>query len=277
MTVNILSAFSGIGGFELGLEQAIPNSRTLYQIENDPYCQKVLRKHWPEAKLFDDIRDTSPADVPGTTLIAGGFPCQDLSCASSKGTGLSGKKSGLWYELLRLIEGVMPDWVAIENVNARKRWLPYVLQDLAALGYDAEWQTIQASQLGARHKRARCFVIAYPNSESLRNQQQWQATGRKHVQASGQAELTNDGAQEPMANPNSKGQLPQGGEESQIRRWSSNSGEQIELNPWTIEPSVGRVADGVPARMDRLRTLGNAIVPQCAYYVGRRIVELMDG
>tara|TARA_Y100001963_G_C6696670_1_gene407318 strand:+ start:99 stop:815 length:717 start_codon:yes stop_codon:yes gene_type:complete len=237
MTVNILSAFSGIGGFELGLEQAIPNSRTLYQIENDPYCQKVLRKHWPEAKLFDDIRDTSPADVPGTTLIAGGFPCQDLSCASSKGAGLSGKKSGLWYELLRLIEGVMPDWVAIENVNARKRWLPYILQDLAALGYDAEWQTIQASQLGARHKRARCFVIAYPNRQ---------------------------------------GQLPQGGQESQIRRRATHSSQQIELNPWTTEPDVGRVADGVPARMDRLRTLGNAIVPQCAYYVGRRIVELMD-
>jgi len=113
---KIGSLFSGIGGFELGLERAIP-SETIWQVEQDEYCQKVLKKHWPKARIYNDVRDINRETVEPVDILCGGFPCQDISIAG-KGAGLNGKKSGLYWEMFRIIRDLRPRVIVMENVPA---------------------------------------------------------------------------------------------------------------------------------------------------------------
>ena len=138
--LRVLDLFSGIGGFSLGLERA--GMQTVAFCEIDKVAQQVLRKHWPNVPIFDDVK-TLKGDQLGTIdVICGGFPCQDLSFAG-KGAGLTGARSGLWWEFHRLIKEIQPSWVIIENVAAlRSRGLDKVLGSLAEIGYDAEWHCI---------------------------------------------------------------------------------------------------------------------------------------
>jgi DNA (cytosine-5)-methyltransferase 1 len=202
--VNVGSLFSGIGGFDLGLERA--GMRTVWFCEQDEYCQRVLARHWPGVPCYDDVRalvaDTDngrlaidkgrdiplslesrgserggdadgrrdlvpagmvPVPVPYVDVLCGGFPCQDLSYAG-RGAGLDGERSGLWAEYARLIRELRPRYVIVENVPALlARGLGRVLGDLAAVGYDAEWDCIPASAVGAPHRRDRVWLVAYPN------------------------------------------------------------------------------------------------------------------
>lgn len=157
------SLFSGIGGMDLGLEQA--GLRCVFQVEQDEDCLTALRYHWPDVPKFEDIRTfigNEPIERPD--VLAGGFPCQDLSVAGFN-KGLSGERSKLWYEFFRLICVFRPRYVVIENVSALiNRGLRTVLCNLAEIGYDAEWQVIKASDFALPHSRERLFVIAYPNS-----------------------------------------------------------------------------------------------------------------
>lgn len=157
--LTVGSLFSGIGGLELGLEKT-NYFKTVYQVENNPYATKILEKHWPGVRRYGDIKEIK--ELPYTDVICGGFPCQDLSCANPRGKGLQGEKSGLWREMLRVIRMVRPRYVLVENVPAL-RWngMDTVLGDIASVGYDAEWQTIPASALGAWHRRDRVFIVAY--------------------------------------------------------------------------------------------------------------------
>lgn len=151
------SLFSGIGGMDLGLERAGMDCR--WQCEIDPYCNKVLEKHWPHVKRYTDVRTVS--DVERVGLIAGGFPCQDVSFAGL-GAGLEGERSGLWFEMLRIIRHLRPRFVLVENVSALLiRGMGRVLADLAKSGYDAEWDSLQAGYFGAPHERERIFILAY--------------------------------------------------------------------------------------------------------------------
>jgi DNA (cytosine-5)-methyltransferase 1 len=274
--MNVLDLFSGIGGFSLGLERA--GMRTVTFCEIDPYCRAVLRKHWPGVPIWDDVRtitaktvadtlkDSSThaggsAFVPGKLLdeigrqetsngsgtsgtgtgidvICGGFPCQDISVAG-KGAGIDGERSGLWSEYARIISEVRPRYVIVENVAALLgRGLERVLGDLAALGFDAEWHCIPASAVGAPHRRDRVWIIAYAGCAGS------QGTGDvcdPTLDArAGQSLLLDEGI---------RGQ-------------------------WIAEPDVGRVAHGIPARVDRLRALGNAVVPQIPEIIGRAIMSL---
>ncbi|HYI40014.1 MAG TPA: DNA cytosine methyltransferase [Allosphingosinicella sp.] len=164
--LRVLSLFAGIGGFDLGLERA-GGFKTVAFCEIDPFCRRVLAKHWPEVPCYDDVRtltaDCLAADGIAVDVICGGFPCQDISFAGT-GAGLAGERSGLWFEYARLIGELRPSYVLVENVAALlARGLDVVLGTLAALGYDAEWHCIPASAVGAPHRRDRLWIVAHPN------------------------------------------------------------------------------------------------------------------
>jgi DNA (cytosine-5)-methyltransferase 1 len=158
--MKVLDLFSGIGGFSLGLEQA--GMKTVAFCEIEPFCQAVLKKHWPSIQCHDNIKTLEGKQYAGRIdVICGGFPCQDLSLAG-KGAGLSGQRSGLWFEYARIIKEVRPKYAIIENVSAlRSRGLEDVLGSLHKIGYDAEWHCIPASYIGAPHRRDRIWIVAY--------------------------------------------------------------------------------------------------------------------
>lgn len=168
---KVLDLFSGIGGFSLGLERT-QGFETVAFCEIEPYARRVLAKHWPHVPCYDDVRTLTAerlaADGISVDVICGGFPCQDISGAGLQ-AGLEGTRSGLWSEQFRLISEIRPIVAVVENVadllsGERGAWFCRVLGDLASIGYDAEWHCISASSVGASHVRDRVWIIAYPSS-----------------------------------------------------------------------------------------------------------------
>lgn len=327
--MKVLDLFSGIGGFSLGLEAA--GMETIAFCEREPFCQEVLKKHWPDIPCHDDVTTLDGKQYNGTVdVIAGGFPCQDISLAG-KGAGLAGERSGLWFEYLRIIKEAQPRYVIIENVSAlRSRGLEEVLRSLAEIGYDAEWHCIPASAVGAPHQRDRIWIVAYAqskryecgessqqtssertveggrtseglwltepcNESSIRSDvsnststEQQGHSGRelheqeRHMAATRTEDLRQeDGQASPdfarsddktLAYPNGqRGRLWNSQRQDAEDAWESSRRSQF-WN-WDVEPDVGRVADGIPARTHRLRCLGNSIVPQIAQIIGQAIME----
>ena len=158
------SLFSGIGGFELGIERAIPRAETVWQVEQNKYCQSILKKHWPNATIYDDVRNITKHNVEPVDILIGGFPCQSISTAG-KLEGLENEnKSGLWWEFHRIISELRPPIVIMENVaNVLRLGGRDVVGSLAKIGYDCEWTVISAKQFGAPHLRKRWFCVAYPH------------------------------------------------------------------------------------------------------------------
>lgn len=261
--MRALSLFSGIGGFDLGLERA--GMTIAAQVEIDPYARRVLAKHWPDVPRFEDVREVGRDQLPQVDLVAGGFPCQDISVAGNR-AGIDGPRSGLWSEFARIVREVRPRYVLVENVPAlRVRGLGRVLGDLAASGYDAEWDCLPAIAFGAHHRRDRLFLVAYANGYGLRPQQ-------KQQPGCSASEIPDaHGPSRRLADANGQRQLQQGRSLEVFRGWSVDSRSE-NRGTWAPEPGVGRVADGIPHRVDRLRGLGNAVVPQIAEWIGRRIL-----
>jgi DNA (cytosine-5)-methyltransferase 1 len=169
--MKILDTFAGIGGFSYAAEKLIGGFETTQFIEIDPFCQKVLKKHWPHVPIHDDIR-TFTAEPFQYQVITGGFPCQDISVAGLQKGITKETRSGLFYELMRVIRMVRPKYVVLENVAAiLNRGLDIVLRELSEAGYDAEWSVISASSLGACHQRSRWWLVAYPNDNG--QQERW--------------------------------------------------------------------------------------------------------
>ena len=228
--MTIGSLFSGIGGLELGLERA-GLGPVIWQAESDDYCRRVLAKHWPGMKCFEDVREVDEhAERPD--IICGGFPCQDISRAGRR-AGIDGEQSSLWGEFARIIRLLRPPVIVVENVpTLLVRGMERVLGDLAASGYDAQWDCIPAEAVGASHIRDRLFIIAT------------HASGRRH-----------------------------GPPKSEVRAgWHS----PVDGGGWPTEPDVARVVHGISAgvdRVDRVRALGNAVVPRVAEHIGRCIVD----
>lgn len=278
MTLRVLDLFSGIGGFSLGLERA--GMRTVAFCEIEPYCRAVLRKHWPEVPIFEDVRDLHAFDVGPVDLICGGFPCQDISTAG-RGAGLSGARSGLWSEYRRLIEEIRPRWVVIENVSAlRARGLDTVLGEVATLGYDAEWHCIPAAAVGAPHRRDRVWIVAHAEripsghrpggiGDLAGAASSGQGEGNQR-QRDGNAALDCRTDVADARGPRLSQRLRQEIERRSV--WEEGDAA-AEGGWWAVEPAVGRVANGVPSRVDRLRALGNAVVPQVVEAIGRAILE----
>ena len=164
--MKIGSLFSGIGGLELGLESA-GVGHTLWQVEAEAFPRSILARHWPGAdRSVCDVRLAGSHNLAPVEVICGGFPCQDISTAGL-GAGLDGRKSGLWFEYARILREVRPRFVVVENVaSLLVRGLDRVLGSLAELGYDAEWSTLSAAEVGAPHLRRRLFIIGWlPNAE----------------------------------------------------------------------------------------------------------------
>jgi len=277
VTFTVGSLFSGIGGLDLGLERA--GMTVAWQAEVDSYCCRILHKHWPDVPNLGDVTTIDWTEVPRVDLIAGGFPCPDISQAGKR-RGLVGERSGLWREFARAIRHLRPRYVLVENVgDLAVRGLSEVVGDLAALGYDTEWQSIPAAAVGAPHLRERLFIVAYPNSEAGG----WPGAALDRARPA----ALPVGATQPrrrrgnVAYPDSE-RLPRCrlptvertaipdpcGSSTRIFRTTARPGGQ-----WAVEPDVGRVAHGIPHRVDRLRALGNAVVPQVAQHIGQLILE----
>lgn len=281
--LKILDLFSGIGGFSLGLERT-GNFETAAFCEIDKAAQKVLKKHWPNVPIFEDVSTLTAKDLNGTIdVICGGFPCQDISLAG-KGAGLEGARSGLWFEFHRLIQEIKPKFVIIENVSAlRSRGLDRVLRSLSEIGYDAEWHCIPASAVGAPHRRDRIWIIAYPNNTRSGTPEHGVDENGKTIEQEWKNESFSriSGFCEDVAYPQhggSQGWLhrrtykEREGELGYLGRCRSMDGQPIE-RWWAIEPSVGRVANGVSGRTHRLKQLGNAVVPQIPELIGRSLIN----
>jgi DNA (cytosine-5)-methyltransferase 1 len=259
--MRVLDLFSGIGGFSLGLERA--GMETVAFCEIDAKARLVLKKHWPEVSIYEDVSTLKGSDLHDIDVICGGFPCQDISLAG-KGAGLEGERSGLWFQFHRLIKEIRPRYAIIENVSAlRSRGLDQVLGSLAEIGYDAEWHCIPASAIGAPHRRDRIWIVAYPNQQRGRGKQSIQ------IGASGEARDQSCGGRQDVADTNSA--------QCEGRRLSSGTYAKhaniVSGGRWEIEPSVGRVANGLPGQSHRLKQLGNAVVPQIPELIGRAIME----
>ena len=159
------SLFAGIGGIDLGFERA--GFETVWQVEINPYCRRVLERHFPDAERFEDVRTVGRHNLRPVDVIAGGFPCQDISNAGKR-AGIDGERSGLWSEYARIICELRPKFVLVENVAALLgRGMGRVLGDLSTLGYDAEWEIISAADVGAPHLRERVWIVAHPHILSL--------------------------------------------------------------------------------------------------------------
>lgn len=291
--MKVLDLFAGIGGFSLGLERAGFESVAFCEIE--PYCQKVLASHWPEVPIYDDVRQLTAdrlfLDGIRPDVITGGFPCQDISVAGNK-RGIEAERSGLWSECARLVGEVRPRYAIFENVTnllngERGAWFKRVLFDLSALGYDAEWHCIPASELGAHHHRDRVWIIAYPQRflENARHGSRRDAESvveRRNSQAEWECDTNTIGRSgKDVADTSGNGLQglgQDGSAEGSVRlrggeRWNKVKNLLGSSSGWDIEPDVGRVANGVPARSHRLKSLGNAVVPQIPELIGRAIMN----
>jgi DNA (cytosine-5)-methyltransferase 1 len=170
MKLKILDLFSGIGGFSLGLEST-GHFETAAFCEIEPYCQKVLKKHWPDVPIFDDIRQLKGTDIGTIDIITGGYPCQPFSVAGKQKAEQDPRH--LWPEYFRLIQELRPTWVIGENVGGHiKLGLDSVLEDLASEGYSTRTFSISASSIGANHKRERVWTVANTNEERLQRQRE---------------------------------------------------------------------------------------------------------
>jgi DNA (cytosine-5)-methyltransferase 1 len=266
------SLFAGIGGFDLGFERV--GMKCKWQVEIDDYATQVLAKHWPNVHRERDIRQCGKHNLEPVDVICGGFPCQDISYAGS-GAGLDGERSGLFFESVRLVRELRPRVVVLENVSALlTRGLDRVLGTLASLGFDAEWHCIPASHVGAPHIRDRVFIIAYANSRRLSQQSQLHTEQPAGIETGTQRD-DSERLRDHLADSIGKGLEIRQGENTGGARsidWSIVTRSSW----WAAEPCVGRVANGISRRVDRLKCLGNAVVPQVAELIGGQVVKLIQ-
>ena len=341
MTLTVGSLFSGIGGFDLGLERA--GMKIIWQSEIDEFASKILKKHWPDVPNLGDITKVDWSKVERPDVICGGYPCQPFSTAGKRGGATDPRH--LWPAMFNAICLLRPQYAIMENVRGHlSMGFGDVLADLASIGFDAEWQVIPAASVGAPHKRDRVFIVAYPNDAGNRtpqcriddngsaqikkgsniaqfefgghganvaNTKSKQSNGRQPTNNNSQSRKKRVQQQTRTGNTNVadtygerlEGQRPEqqatrvSGKSSEMadtdgeqlgqrrrtkdigsknRVWSNN-GRRETTNGfrqwWEVEPDVGRVANGVSDRVDRLKGLGNAIVPQVAELVGALVVE----
>ena len=250
--LKVLDLFSGIGGFSLGLDRA-GGFETVAFCEIEPFPRRVLAKHWPEVPCYEDVTkltgDILARDGIAPNVLTGGFPCQDISIAGSQAGIGEGTRSGLYGHVIRLAGEIRFDYIVLENVSALLSgpseepggWFGKILIDLAKCGYDAEWHNIPASALGGPHRRERVWIIAYPKCK-----------GRKGPVAD---HCIFSSAFTPFAVPF----------DGSIAGWCEVAERGAPL----------RKSDGVSLKMDRdrLKSAGNAVVPQIPELIGRAIMQ----
>lgn len=246
--MKVLDLFSGIGGFSLGLERA--GFETVAFCEIDKHAQQVLRKHWPQVPIYEDVRGITHArltadGVPAIDVVTGGFPCQDVSSAGRQ-AGITGEKSGLWGELCRIIGELRPKYATVENVSnllagESGLWFGRVLGDLAEIGFDAIWHCIPAAYVGAPHSRDRVWIVAYPK-QGLR-----------------------EGIR--LSNSLSVEKLENRWEASEVSSLFRCIRDDCQTDRYSL-----RSDDGFSETVDRLERCGNSVVPSIPEMIGRAIM-----
>ena len=260
--MKVLDLFSGIGGFSLGLERA--GMQTIAFCEIEPYCQKVLRKHWPDIPIYEDVRNVTRerlnADGIFPDIITGGFPCQDISVAG-KQAGINGEMSGLWSECARILGEFRPRYAIFENVTAllsgeRGEWFQQVLWDISEVGYDAEWHCIRGTDANIPQSRPRVWITTYPARHS-----------REQILHKNAFDVARDNA---------------GMDESSRHNANTNneshrtSAMSILVNqewPEVFNRGGSRGNERLSASMDRYKGIGNTVIPQIPEIIGRAIME----
>ena len=285
----MLDTFAGIGGFSYAATKLVGGYRTTQFIEIDPFCQKILKKHFPFTPIHDDIRTFTA--IPGQyDVICGGFPCQSISVAGNRAGITEESRSGIFYELMRVIRMVRPRFVVLENVAAiLNNGLDIVLGELSQAGYDAEWSVISASSLGACHRRSRWWCVAYTNDygsptssiselDDQTNNDTSQRTNQVS-QSSRSIESSNSRVVQSFTkstDSNSKRLQRENFSEMEREIWAK--GTTRCLNPdwrsYVSKPILRRGDDGLSYRVDRTKALGNSVVPQVAAIPLKRVHDL---
>ena len=289
-TLKILDTFAGIGGFSYAAHELVGGFETTQFVEIDPFCQKVLKKHFPKVPCHDDIKTFTA--FPGQyDVITGGFPCQDISVAGRREGITDQSRSGLFYELIRVIRLVRPKFVVMENVAAiLNNGLDIVLGELSEAGYDAEWSIISASSLGAAHRRSRWWCVAYTNdygsSSSSINEindetDSSSQEGQNQVSESSGSSESSDS----RIIRSSKGNVTDSNSEGLQRKilskmesgiWSAKHTRRLDPNwrSYVSKPILPRGSYGLSNRVDRTKALGNSIVPAVAAIPLQRVHDL---
>ena len=280
-----LDLFSGIGGFSLGLESA-GLVETVAFCDFDKYCQQLLKKNFPGVPIYEDVKelnyDKLKADgIDTIDIITGGYPCQPFSVA--------GRKKGeedprhVWPEMFRLVQELRPTWVIGENVGGHiKLGLDTVLENLESKGYSTRTFSISASSIGANHKRERVWIIANladsqrKRLEGLNEKSSPLSRKDQGSQSWDESSRNNDVANSEGSNRNEHEIDREHGKASSQEIFGNGSSVSGVSTWWSVEPDVGRVAHGVPNRVDRLKCLGNSVVPQIPYVIGLSIKKILE-
>ena len=274
--LKLIDTFSGIGGFSLAAEQIVGGFETVAFVECEPYAQKILKKHWPNVPIYDDIRTYRPEPY-SARVVVGGFPCQDISnCGRGEGI-TETSRSGLFHHLMRVIRLVRPDFIVLENVAAiLNNGLDTVLGEIYSAGFDAEWATFPATMVGAAHQRDRWWLIGYPsNSTSVndRSKSQIQAGGNSFTRS-----ITSNSQSIRVEGSRKEGEQVQlEMEQTRLSKWRYE--RNMLSNEWrsySPKPVLGRGSDGLRNRIHRLRCLGNTVVPACAAIPLQRVKDLAE-
>tara|TARA_R100001463_G_scaffold136543_1_gene202194 strand:+ start:63 stop:1052 length:990 start_codon:yes stop_codon:yes gene_type:complete len=325
--LTVTSLFSGIGGIDLGLEMTGHFKTELFS-ELDPFCQKVLKKHWPNVPIIPDVRDIDGKEIR-SDVIVGGFPCQPFSVAG-KQKGKNDERH-LWPEMFRIIKDAKPSIVIGENVPGLinvQMALGACISDLESEGYEVQPFILPASAINAPHRRYRVFIIAMANSKCMgwkerstksekferkETSNQFNNSNKRRSEfepsqdvansndtrdrtsqheTNSNREKINEGWQEQsfsepsrhsknVANSKSSNRYDnevnkEHGQATTQKIFGNRSSFSRESSWFSSEPNVGRVANGVPNRVDRIKSLGNAVVPQLAYAVGQCIIQAIQ-
>ena len=290
--MKVGSLFSGIGGLDLGLERA--GMTIAWHSEIDLYACKVLAKHWPGVPNHGDIKNIDWQTIEPVDVICGGYPCQPFSTA--------GKRRGtndprhLWPWVRDAISALRPRYAILENVRGHLTMGGLtVISELAEIGYDAEWRVVSAAGLGAPHRRDRLVIVAYPNSSNATDGRKRKAlpsqnSSRGNDRGGSGRNFRKIGVGSTRQSTSIVANADNAGSGTLRHRTNENGSPEVQrrqvfplvgvsgcsafkyARQWEVEPDVGRVADGVSARVDRLRGLGNAVVPQVAEYIGRLVM-----
>lgn len=285
---KVLDLFSGIGGFSLGLERA--GFETLAFCEIDPFCRKVLQKHWPHTPIFEDIRKLDGREFKGKVdLICGGFPCQPFSVAGRK-KGTEDHRD-LWPEMFRIIQQAQPSWVIGENVaNFTNLAFTRSKTDLEHEGYTVQPFIIPACAIGAPHRRDRIWIIAYADGKRCDTGSDYrqerpilrhQHGDAEKDQRSGNIEQRGIGAAGETATDDGSERIQRSEPQSLCRQqafsWCKDVRRTADYfnRPDIPKPLICRNSDGFSTRVDRLKALGNAVVPQIPEMIGQAILNSM--